>query len=96
MVYLLREKCALPHHKVCGMAGVLDAARLRTFLSERLKVSVDDIHALVMGGHGDSMVPLPRFTTGPSASKENTRSQETKNLIGDKEQKKVLAVLTHR
>ncbi|PHJ16090.1 malate dehydrogenase, partial [Cystoisospora suis] len=63
MVYLLREKCGLPHHKVCGMAGVLDAARLRTFLSERLKVSVDDIHALVMGGHGDSMVPLPRFTT---------------------------------
>ncbi|PFH36296.1 malate dehydrogenase MDH [Besnoitia besnoiti] len=63
MVYVLRERCGLPHHKVCGMAGVLDSARLRTFLSDRLKVSVDDIHALVMGGHGDSMVPLPRFTT---------------------------------
>ncbi|ESS29741.1 malate dehydrogenase MDH [Toxoplasma gondii GAB2-2007-GAL-DOM2] len=63
MVYILREKCGLPPHKVCGMAGVLDSARLRTFLSERLNVSVDDIHALVMGGHGDTMVPLPRFTT---------------------------------
>ncbi|CBZ50644.1 malate dehydrogenase, related [Neospora caninum Liverpool] len=63
MVYILRERCGLPHHKVCGMAGVLDAARLRTFLSDRLKVSVDDIQALVMGGHGDTMVPLPRFTT---------------------------------
>ncbi|KAL8449744.1 hypothetical protein Emag_003553 [Eimeria magna] len=63
MVQLMRERSGLPHQKVVGMAGVLDAARFRAFVAERLQVSVEDVHAMVMGGHGDAMVPLPRFCT---------------------------------
>lgn len=63
MVQLLQKESGLPSHKVVGMAGVLDSARFCYFLSEKLNVSVDNITALVMGGHGDSMVPLPRYTT---------------------------------
>lgn len=63
MVWVMREQSGLPHHKVVGMAGVLDSARFKTFLSEALNVSVRDIHAAVMGGHGDSMVPLVRYST---------------------------------
>ncbi|MDI9349096.1 MAG: malate dehydrogenase [Candidatus Symbiobacter sp.] len=63
MVYLLREKSGLPHHKVVGMAGVLDSARMRYFLAEEFKVSVRDVTAFVLGGHGDTMVPLPRYST---------------------------------
>lgn len=53
----------LPRERVIGMAGVLDSARFRTFISMELGVSVENVHALVMGGHGDTMVPLPRFST---------------------------------
>lgn len=63
MVYVMREVSGLPANRVVGMAGVLDSARFRYFLSQELKVSVEDINALVMGGHGDSMVPLVRFST---------------------------------
>ncbi|MBI4056626.1 MAG: malate dehydrogenase [Elusimicrobia bacterium] len=52
-----------PKHRVMGMAGVLDSARMRTFLAQELKVSVENVHAMVLGGHGDTMVPLPRFST---------------------------------
>lgn len=63
MVWALREASGLPHNKVVGMAGVLDSARFRYFLSEEFKVSVEDVTAFVLGGHGDSMVPLPRYST---------------------------------
>ncbi len=63
MVGVLRDACALPHHRVVGMAGVLDAARFRTFLAEEFKVSVEDVTAFVLGGHGDTMVPLVRYST---------------------------------
>lgn len=63
MVYALREMSGLPSHMVVGMAGILDSARLRYFLSLELGVSVKDITALVLGGHGDTMVPLPRYCT---------------------------------
>jgi malate dehydrogenase len=63
MVWALRQFCGLPHHKVVGMAGVLDSARFRHFLAEELKVSVEDVSAFVLGGHGDTMVPMPRFST---------------------------------
>jgi malate dehydrogenase len=53
----------LPKHRVMGMAGVLDSARMRTFIAMELGVSVDNVHAFVLGGHGDTMVPLPRFST---------------------------------
>lgn len=52
-----------PRHRVLGMAGVLDTARFRTFLAQELRVSVEDVHAYVLGGHGDTMVPLVRYTT---------------------------------
>ena len=63
MVWALRQFCGLPHDKVVGMAGVLDSARFRHFLAEELNVSVQDVSAFVLGGHGDSMVPMPRFST---------------------------------
>ena len=53
----------LPQKKVLGMAGILDSARFCTFLAEELNVSQKDVFAMVLGGHGDDMVPLPRFST---------------------------------
>jgi malate dehydrogenase len=52
-----------PRERVLGMAGVLDSARFRTFIAEELKVSVENVTAFVLGGHGDTMVPLPRYST---------------------------------
>ncbi|HEY1559757.1 MAG TPA: malate dehydrogenase [Caulobacteraceae bacterium] len=63
MVWALREFSGLPHNKVIGMAGVLDSARFRYFLSEALGVSVRDVHAWTLGGHGDDMVPMVRHST---------------------------------
>ncbi len=63
MVWALREFSGLPHAKVCGMAGVLDSARFRHFLADEFKVSVKDVTAFVLGGHGDTMVPLERYST---------------------------------
>ena len=63
MVWVLREASGLPHAKVVGMAGVLDSARFRYFLSEEFNVSVEDVTAFVLGGHGDTMVPLTRYST---------------------------------
>jgi malate dehydrogenase len=63
MVWALREFSGLPHAKVCGMAGVLDSARFRYFLAEEFDVSVKDVSAFVLGGHGDTMVPLTRYST---------------------------------
>ena len=63
MVWVLREKTGFPAHRVVGMAGVLDSARFRYFLAEEFKVSVEDVTAFVLGGHGDTMVPLTRYST---------------------------------
>src|ERR1700723_4357268 len=63
MVWVLREACGLPQSRVVGMAGVLDSARFRYFLAEEFKVSVEDVTAFVLGGHGDTMVPLVRYST---------------------------------
>jgi malate dehydrogenase len=63
MVWALREFSGLPHEKVCGMAGVLDSARFRHFLAEEFNVSMRDVTAFVLGGHGDTMVPLTRYST---------------------------------
>lgn len=62
MVWALREVSGLPHNKVVGMAGVLDSARFRYFLAEEFNVSVQDVTAFVLGGHGDTMVPLERYS----------------------------------
>jgi malate dehydrogenase len=63
MVWALREFSGLPHHMVVGMAGVLDSARFRHFLSLEFGVSMRDVTAFVLGGHGDTMVPLARYST---------------------------------
>ncbi|MEM8632928.1 MAG: malate dehydrogenase [Pseudomonadota bacterium] len=63
MVWALREFSGLPHNKVVGMAGVLDSARFRHFLSLEFDVSMKDVTAFVLGGHGDTMVPLTRYST---------------------------------
>ena len=52
-----------PRERVIGMAGVLDSARFRAFIADELKVSVENVNAFVLGGHGDTMVPLPRYST---------------------------------
>jgi malate dehydrogenase len=63
MVWALQKSCGLPTNKVVGMAGVLDSSRFRYFLAEEFKVSVEDVTAFVLGGHGDDMVPLTRYST---------------------------------
>jgi len=63
MCHVAMEESGFPKNRVIGMAGVLDSARFRAFISMELNVSVDNVHALVLGGHGDTMVPLPRFST---------------------------------
>ena len=63
MVWALREFAGLPHKKVVGMAGVLDSARFRHFLAEEFNVSVEDVSAFVLGGHGDTMVPIVEYST---------------------------------
>ena len=63
MVLVLKEASGLPHNKVVGMAGILDSARFRYFLAEEMDVSVKDVTAFVLGGHGDTMLPLTRYST---------------------------------
>ena len=63
IVYAMQKYTGMPHNKVIGMAGVLDSARFRFFLAEEMNVSVEDVTAFVLGGHGDSMVPLVRYST---------------------------------
>ena len=63
MVQVAKDASRLPYEKVMGMAGILDTARYRAFIADELDVSPKDIQALLMGGHGDTMVPLPRLTT---------------------------------
>ncbi len=63
MCHVAMKESGFPKNRVIGMAGVLDSARFRAFISMELDVSVENIHALVLGGHGDTMVPLPRFST---------------------------------
>ena len=63
MVYVAWKVSGFPKNSVIGMAGALDAARLKSFIAMELDVSVEDVHAMVIGGHADEMVPLPRYST---------------------------------
>jgi malate dehydrogenase len=63
MCHVAMQASGFPRERVLGMAGVLDSARFRTFIAEELGVSVADTQAFVLGGHGDTMVPLPRYST---------------------------------
>jgi malate dehydrogenase len=92
MVWALREFSGLPHEKVVGMAGVLDSARFRYFLAEKTGVSVQDIHAWTLGGHGDDMVPMVRHSTIgglplPSAVKSGMMTQDELDAIVDRTRK---------
>ena len=87
MTHLAWLKSKFPPHRVFGMAGVLDSARMRFFIAEALNVSAEDVQAMVLGGHGDQMVPLPRFSTVSgipitellSPQKINEINERTKN-----------------
>jgi len=63
MCYVMRQTTGFGRERVIGMAGVLDSARMRTFVAQELKVSVKNVQAFVLGGHGDTMVPVPRYCT---------------------------------
>jgi malate dehydrogenase len=86
MVYVLQQASGLPESHVVGMAGVLDSARFRYFLAEEFNVSVEDVTAFVLGGHGDTMVPLARYSTVagiplPDLVKMKWTTQEKLNSI---------------
>ncbi|MEM6681380.1 MAG: malate dehydrogenase [Pseudomonadota bacterium] len=92
MVWALREFSGLPHEKVCGMAGVLDSARFRHFLAEEFNVSVEDVTAFVLGGHGDTMVPVVEYSTVagipvPDLIKMGWSTQENIDAIVDRTRK---------
>jgi malate dehydrogenase len=92
MVWALQKASGLPKNKVVGMAGVLDSARFRYFLSEELGVSVKDVHAMTLGGHGDDMVPLIRYSTVggvplPELVKMGWLSQERLDAIVERTRK---------
>ncbi len=76
MTYLANRLLGWPRERVFGMAGVLDSSRFRTFIADALDVAVQDVHALVMGAHGDEMVPLPRYTTVAGIPIERLMPQE--------------------
>jgi len=75
------EISKFPSHRVIGMAGILDTARFRTFIAQELKVSVEDIQAYVLGGHGDTMVPLVDSTTAGGTPISSLMSEATVNQI---------------
>ena len=92
MVWALQKFSGLPANKVVGMAGVLDSARFRYFLSDEFGVSVEDVHAMTLGGHGDDMVPLIRYSTVggvplPELVKSGWTSQEKIDAIVDRTRK---------
>ncbi|MBI3939381.1 MAG: malate dehydrogenase [Acidobacteria bacterium] len=76
MCAVAMKESGFPRHRVIGMAGVLDSARFRTFIAQELKVSVENTHAFVLGGHGDTMVPLPRYSTVAGIPITELMSQE--------------------
>lgn len=84
MTYLALHVSKFPRNRVFGQSGVLDTTRFRTFLAQELKVSVDDIHACVLGGHGDTMVPIPRLTTVGGTPITELLPKETIDRIVDR------------
>ena len=84
MVQTAYRVSRFPKGRVLGMAGVLDSARFRTFISMELKVSVDNVHAFVLGGHGDTMVPLPRYATVSGIPITELLPKETIDQMADR------------
>lgn len=81
MAWVALKASGFPKNRVIGMAGVLDAARFRSFIAAELNVSVEDVHAMVLGGHGDTMVPLPRYSTVSGIPIEQFLSKERIDAI---------------
>jgi malate dehydrogenase len=84
MCHVALEVTGFPSNRVFGMAGVLDSARYKTFIAEALDVSVEDIQGFVLGGHGDTMVPLPRYTTVAGIPLADLMDQATIDKIVDR------------
>jgi malate dehydrogenase len=84
MVQTAYRVSRFPKGRVIGMAGVLDSARFRTFIAMELKVSVENVHAFVLGGHGDSMVPLPRYSTVSGIPITELLPKETIDRMADR------------
>ena len=87
MTYLAYKRSGLPKERVIGMAGILDTARFRAFIAMELGVSVEDIQALILGGHGDEMVPLPRYTTVSGIPLSQLLPKETIDRLVDRTRK---------
>jgi malate dehydrogenase len=87
MAYLAKQVSGFPKNRVVGQAGVLDSARYRTFIALEAGVSVEDVQAMLMGGHGDEMVPLPRFTTIGGIPVTEFISQDRLDAIVDRARK---------
>ncbi|MFH0990803.1 MAG: malate dehydrogenase [bacterium] len=87
MTYVAWKTSGFPKHRVMGMAGVLDSTRFRYFIAAELGVSVEDTQAMVLGGHGDSMVPLPRYTTVSGISINELLPAETIARLVDRTRK---------
>lgn len=87
MTYLAYKKSGFPRERVMGMAGVLDTARFRSFIAMALGVSVEDIQSLLLGGHGDEMVPLPRYTTVSGIPLSQLLPKETIDQLVDRTRK---------
>jgi malate dehydrogenase len=87
MAYVAKQVLGFPRERIIGMAGVLDTARMRTFISEELQVSVKDVHAIVLGGHGDDMVPMPRHCSIGGVPLTEMLSQERINAIVERTRK---------
>jgi malate dehydrogenase len=87
MTYLAFKRSGLPRQRVMGMAGILDIARFKAFIAMELGVSVEDIQALLLGGHGDEMVPLPRYTTVSGIPLSQFLPKETIDRLVDRTRK---------
>jgi malate dehydrogenase len=95
MVQTSYKVSGFPKNRVMGMAGILDSARMRTFVAMELDVSVDNVHAFVLGGHGDDMVPLPRYSTVAGIPLPDLLSQERIDAIVDRTRKGGGEIVSH-
>jgi malate dehydrogenase len=95
MCYVMRGATGFPRERVIGMAGVLDTARYRTFLSEALGISVADIQAMVLGGHGDTMVPLVSYTTVSGVPVTQLLDRTTLDAIVDRARNGGAEIVAH-
>lgn len=84
MAYVAMKACGFPRERVIGMGGVLDSARFRAFIAMELGVSVENIHAFVLGGHGDTMVPLPRYSSVAGIPITELMNKETIDKLIDR------------